>query len=96
MQNTPADPILEVTIPEVDIAPGEGLELGVSSEQTYVDGPASGALLELPCVQSPGSCAQRINAKHPSEALRFKGVLLYSLDYLSSLADGGVSAPPIG
>jgi hypothetical protein len=38
MQNTPADPILEVTIPEVDIAPGEGLELGVSSELTYVDG----------------------------------------------------------
>ena len=38
MQNTPADPILEVTIPEVDIEPGEGLELGVSSELTYVDG----------------------------------------------------------
>jgi hypothetical protein len=38
MQKNPADPILEVTIPEVDIAPGEGLELGVSSELTYVDG----------------------------------------------------------
>jgi hypothetical protein len=38
MQNTPADAILEVTIPDVDIEPGEGLELGVSSELTYVDG----------------------------------------------------------
>jgi hypothetical protein len=34
MQNTPADAILEVTIPDVDIAPGEGMELGVSSELT--------------------------------------------------------------
>jgi len=30
--NTKADAILEVTIPAVDIEPGEGLELGVSSE----------------------------------------------------------------
>ena len=29
--NTQADAILEVTIPEVDIKPGEGLELGFSS-----------------------------------------------------------------
>jgi hypothetical protein len=33
-----ADAILEVTIPQVDIGPGEGLELGVSSELSYVDG----------------------------------------------------------
>ena len=36
--NTQADAILEVTIPQVDIGPGEGLELGVSSELAYVDG----------------------------------------------------------
>ncbi len=36
--NTQADAILEVTIPAVDIEPGEGLELGVSSELSYVDG----------------------------------------------------------
>ena len=36
--NTQADAILEVTIPEVDIKPGEGLELGISSELGYVDG----------------------------------------------------------
>jgi hypothetical protein len=47
--NTQANAILEVTIPEVDIAPGEGLELGVSSELPYVDGPASVAPQELPC-----------------------------------------------
>ncbi len=36
--NTQADVILEVTIPEVDIAPGEGLELGVISDLAYVYG----------------------------------------------------------
>jgi hypothetical protein len=36
--NTQTDAILEVTIPDVDIAPGEGLELGVSSDLAYVDG----------------------------------------------------------
>jgi hypothetical protein len=36
--NTQADAILEVTIPQVDIGLGEGLELGVSSELAYVDG----------------------------------------------------------
>jgi hypothetical protein len=33
-----ADAILEGSIPDVDIGPGEGLELGVSSELAYVDG----------------------------------------------------------
>ena len=36
--NTQADAILEVTIPELEIRPGEGLELGISSELGYVDG----------------------------------------------------------
>jgi hypothetical protein len=36
--NTQAVAILEVTIPEVDIDLEEGLELGVCSELTYVDG----------------------------------------------------------
>jgi hypothetical protein len=36
--NTQADAILEVTIPELEIGPGEGLELGVSSDLAYVDG----------------------------------------------------------
>jgi len=36
--NTQANAFLEVTIPVVEIPPGEGMELGGSSELTYVDG----------------------------------------------------------
>ena len=48
--NTQADAILEVTIPEVDIKPGEGLELGFSSELTYVDGQRRTAGASVPVV----------------------------------------------
>jgi hypothetical protein len=48
--NTQADAILEVTIPEVDIAPGEGLELGVSSELTYVEGQRRTAGASVPVI----------------------------------------------
>ena len=48
--NTQADAILEVTIPEVDIKPGEGLELGISSELAYVDGQRRTAGASVPVV----------------------------------------------
>ena len=49
--NTKADAILEVTIPAVDIEPGEGLELGVSSELTYVDGQRLTAGASVPIIE---------------------------------------------
>ena len=48
--NTQADAILEVTIPQVEIKPGEGLELGVSSELAYVDGQRRTAGASVPVV----------------------------------------------
>jgi len=48
--NTQADAILEVTIPEVDIRPGEGLELGISSELAYVDGQRRTAGASVPVI----------------------------------------------
>ena len=48
--NTQADAILEVTIPEVEIKPGEGLELGISSELGYVDGQRRTAGASVPVV----------------------------------------------
>ena len=48
--NTQADAILEVTIPEVDIKPGEGLELGISSELAYVDGQRRTAGASVPVI----------------------------------------------
>ena len=50
--NTQADAILEVTIPEVDIKPGEGLDLGISSELGYVDGQRRTAGASVPCCAS--------------------------------------------
>jgi hypothetical protein len=49
--NTQADAILEVTIPDVDIGLGEGLELGVSSELTYVDGQWRTAGASVPVIE---------------------------------------------
>ena len=49
--NTQADAILEVTIPQVDIGPGEGLELGVSSV-AYVDGQRRTAGASVPVIAS--------------------------------------------
>jgi hypothetical protein len=46
-----ADAILEVTIPQVDIGPGEGLELGVSSELSYVDGHRRTAGASVPVIE---------------------------------------------
>jgi hypothetical protein len=48
--NTQADAILEVSIPDVDIAPGEGLELGVSSHLAYVDGQRRTAGASVPVI----------------------------------------------
>ena len=48
--NTQADAILEVTIPEVDIKPGEGLELGISSELGYIDGQRRTAGASVPVI----------------------------------------------
>ena len=48
--NTQADAILEVTIPQVDIRPGEGLELGISSELAYVDGQRRTAGASVPVI----------------------------------------------
>lgn len=48
--NTQADAILEVTIPQVDIKPGEGLELGISSELGYVDGQRRTAGSSVPVI----------------------------------------------
>ena len=48
--NTQADAILEVTIPEVEIKPGEGLELGISSELGYVDGQRRTAGASVPVI----------------------------------------------
>ena len=48
--NTQADAIFEVTIPEVDIRPGEGLELGISSELGYVDGQRRTAGASVPVI----------------------------------------------
>ena len=48
--NTQANAILEVTIPAVDIEPGEGLELGVSSELSYVDGHRRTAGASVPVI----------------------------------------------
>ena len=48
--NTQADAILEVTIPQVDIKPGEGLELGISSELAYVDGQRRTAGASVPVI----------------------------------------------
>jgi hypothetical protein len=52
--NTQADAILEVTIPSVDINPGEGLELGISSELAYVDGERRTAGVSIPVVTHAG------------------------------------------
>jgi hypothetical protein len=52
--NTQADAILEVTIPEVDIKPGEGLELGISSELGYVDGQRRTAGASVPVIAHQG------------------------------------------
>ncbi len=48
--NTQSDAILEVTIPEVEIRPGEGLELGISSELAYVNGQRCTAGASVPVV----------------------------------------------
>jgi O-antigen ligase len=48
--NTQADAILEVTIPPVDIEPGESLELGVSGTLSYVDGERRTAGVAIPVV----------------------------------------------
>jgi hypothetical protein len=52
--NTQADAILEVTIPSVAIKPGEGLELGISSELAYVDGERRAAGVSIPVVTNVG------------------------------------------
>ncbi len=39
-----------MTIPDVDIGPGEGLELGVSSELAYVDGQRRTAGASVPII----------------------------------------------
>lgn len=48
--NTDADAILEITVPPVDIKPGEGLELGISGTLTYVDGERRTAGVSIPVV----------------------------------------------
>ena len=48
--NTEADAILEVTIPSVDLKPGEGLELGLSGSLSYVDGEHRSAGIAIPVV----------------------------------------------
>lgn len=52
--NTQADAILEVTIPPVAIKPGEGLELGISSELAYVDGELRAAGVSIPVLTHVG------------------------------------------
>ena len=49
--NMQADAIREVTIPQVDIGLGEGLELGVSSELAYVDGQRRTAGASVPVIE---------------------------------------------
>jgi len=48
--NTECDAIIEVTIPDVDLKPGEGLELGISGLLGYVDGERRSAGVAVPVV----------------------------------------------
>ena len=48
--NFEADAFLEVTIPPIDIEPGESLELGVSATLSYVDGDRRTAGVAIPVV----------------------------------------------